>query len=289
MRDSLGFRPFSFEKNVKKSKTDVTFDWFVQNIVINKSEGNNESMLKIILCEENVWEQERWKQMLLHLLFDREDYELRCVADEAELLSFLETEESVDLIFMDVWKEESNRLRLEALVREKQMEAKIIFVTERSEYVFQGYALHAYDYLLKPLTMEMLEKVLCRYLTERDCSDRTFLVVNKRTKNVRIVLKQVSYFVSDRRKIRAVFENGSEYIEFYMKMDELETYVSLGSFVRCHQSFLVNIQKIQSWSGSELCLAGQEKIPISRRYRKTVKEILARSCLPKVEESELKY
>lgn len=235
-------------------------------------------MLKIILCEANVREQTRWHQMLRHLLFDREDFELRCVADGSELLNLLEQEPGVsaDLIFMDIQREEKDGIRLAELVREKLTEAEIVFVTAQSEYVFLGYELHAYDYLLKPLTAETLEKTLNRYLAERDRNARQHLLVSKRTGGVRIALKQVCYFVSDRRKIRAVLEADHEPIEFYMKMDELEEYLSPCEFLRCHQSFLININKIQSWDGSGICFAGQEKIPISRRYRRPVKEILER-------------
>lgn len=216
--------------------------------------------------------------MLLRLLFDREEYELMCVADATELLHYLEEQPGAgaDLIFMDIPARTKNGMRLAGLVQEKRGEAKIVFVTEQKKYVFLGYSLHAYDYLLKPLTEEALEKTLNRYLAERDRKTEEFFLVNKRTGNVRIALKRVCYFASDRRKIRAVLETGGEPIEFYMKLDELEEHLRTASFLRVHQSYLINISKVRYWDGKGLYIDRYQKIPISRKYRKAVKEALDR-------------
>lgn len=107
-------------------------------------------MLRIVLCEENTVEQARWNQMLRYVLFDREDYEVRFFQSSRELLTTAEQEPDfgADLIFMDIQMPDQDRTHLEKLVREKQMEAALIFVTAQSEYVFLGYEIHAYDYLL---------------------------------------------------------------------------------------------------------------------------------------------
>lgn len=234
-------------------------------------------MLKMILCERSVREQNRWRRMLLRLLFDREEFELLCVTSEAELLHVLEQPGvRADLIFMDIRAGKKGNMHLVEPLREKSGEAKIIFVTEQSEYVFLGYSLHAYDYLLKPITDRTLEKTLNRYLSERDRRTSEFLWVSKRTGNVRIALRQVCYFASDRRKIRAILESGGEPIEFYMKMNELEERLRTCGFLRCHQSFLINIDKVRYCDGSGLRIDNFNKIPISRKYRKDVKEALDR-------------
>lgn len=235
-------------------------------------------MLKMILCEESAREQARWRRMLLHLLFDREEFELMCMANAEELLHFLEQQPGADadLIFMDIPAQTKDGMRLAERVQERRGEARIVFVTEQKKYVFLGYSLHAYDYLLKPLTEEALEKTLNRYLAERNRKTEEFFMVNRRTGNVRIALRQVCYFASDRRKIRAVLETGGEPIEFYMKLDELEEHLRACHFLRVHQSYLINISKVRYWDGKGLYIDRYQKIPISRKYRNEVKEALDR-------------
>ena len=233
-------------------------------------------MLKIVLCEDNIQEQQEWYQMLRHILFDREDFEVKCYQDGWELIQAVEQDGEfyADLILMDIRMPKLDGIRTAELLREKQVDAAIIFITAHSEYVFQGYEVHAYDYLMKPLTTQKLERTLQRYLGELGKNDRQHLVVGKRAGGGRISLKHVLYFVSDKRKIRAVLEAPHESVEFYMKMGDLEEVLRDCGFLRCHQSFLINMHKVQSWDGNGVHLPGQEKIPVSRRYRGVMGEAM---------------
>lgn len=235
-------------------------------------------MLKIILCEDNIQEQNEWYHTLRHILFDQEDFEVKCYPDGWELIQAVEQEPDfyADLILMDIRMPKMDGIRTAEALRERQVEADIIFITAHSEYVFLGYEVHAYDYLLKPLTTQKLERTLKRYLHERQQNGKQHLLVNKRTGGGRISLKHVIYFVSDKRKIRAVMESPHEPVEFYMKMGELEETLRECGFLRCHQSFLINIHKVQAWDGNGIHMLDQEKIPVSRRYRKSVGERMER-------------
>ena len=46
------------------------------------------------------------------------------------------------------------------------------------------------------------------------------------------------------------------------------------SFLRCHRSFLVNMDRIRKYSSNEIVLEGDITIPISRSYGKAVKQRL---------------
>ncbi len=61
------------------------------------------------------------------------------------------------------------------------------------------------------------------------------------------------------------------------KLNDLEPQVSGEIFMRCHQSFIVNMYRVEGLNGMDLIVAG-ERIPVSRRYydgiRKRYREIL---------------
>src|SRR5690606_25692911 len=46
------------------------------------------------------------------------------------------------------------------------------------------------------------------------------------------------------------------------------------SFLRIHRSFIVNIDKIQSFTREEIMLNNNTNLPISRTYKKSVLEVL---------------
>ena len=92
---------------------------------------------------------------------------------------------------------------------------------------------------------------------------------------MRIPLKHVRYFISDKRKIKAVLDYSYGEVDFYMKMEELEEKLSSHDFIRCHQSYLINIHKVLFWERSHIGLIGEEMIPVSRKYIKTVNQFLS--------------
>lgn len=97
-----------------------------------------------------------------------------------------------------------------------------------------------------------------------------YLQIRKQDKIERIFLHHVRYFVSDRRKIKAVFDSPNDSLEFYMKMQDMEDQLQNCNFLRCHQSYLVNIQQILYWDNTTIVLTGNEKIPVSRKYKEEV-------------------
>lgn len=121
-----------------------------------------------------------------------------------------------------------------------------------------------------------LEQILQKAFADKEeiifLNEKTDMVlqVKKLDKNEQIFLEHVQYFVSDKRKIKAVFGKEHEAIEFYMKMSELEERLVHAGFLRCHQSYLVNIHQILYWDSNNITLTDNEKIPVSRKYKKEV-------------------
>lgn len=235
-------------------------------------------MLKIILCDDEPQEKADLYQLLRYELFDKEDFEIRCFSDGDELIQAAqqEAEFCADLIFMDIQMPRLDGMRTAQWLREHRVETDIVFVTNHSEYVYQGYEVHAYDYILKPMTSQKLKRVMSRYLEERRRESGERLLISKNAGIDRLSLKHVCYFVSDKRKVRAVMEAPYESLEFYRKLGDLEEELKGTHFLRVHQSFLINVQKIQSRDKNGIWMTNHDRIPISRRYSDQVAECMDR-------------
>lgn len=136
------------------------------------------------------------------------------------------------------------------------------------EYKEQENKIQTSGYLLNSVTPKLLQNMLSVYQKARMSNEIQYIQVRKLDRTERIFLKHVRYFVSDRRKIKAVFDQGQEPVEFYMKMADVEEHLKNTGFLRCHQSYLVNVHHILYWDGSNIMLTSNEKIPISRKYKK---------------------
>ena len=98
-----------------------------------------------------------------------------------------------DLIFMDIMLGKMNGLQLTQILHEKKYNGRIIFLTAHKEYVFEGFRVHAFDYLLKPITYDRLQR--CMYdIIEYVSSD--LYIYKSRSEIIRIPYNEILYFTT---------------------------------------------------------------------------------------------
>ena len=212
-------------------------------------------MLKIAICDDEKSQINLLKNILsIHLDLKGLDYRIY-EFDCGESLIDSITKESYDIIFSEIDTAKNIRLHNKKSV--------IIFVTSYPDFVFQGYEVKAFNYILKPYTSEKIDKVLDSALEELNEIQDKFYIVESKSKTVKINLSNTYYFTSDKRKVNAV--TFTETIDFYDKLDNLEKNLP-SFFVRIHQRYLVNINHVSSVESSSLVI-NKEVLPISRgRY-----------------------
>ena len=104
-----------------------------------------------------------------------------------------------------------------------------------------------------------VEKLIHKYA--HDSSDSYLSLENK--KGVRkIYFSNIRYIMSDKRKL-ILYQNDSYEDTVYMKMGEISEKLD-SRFVRCHQSFLVNMEYIRGISEDGFTLPDNQIIPISQ-------------------------
>ena len=105
---------------------------------------------------------------------------------------------------------------------------------ERADFVFDGYAVGAMDYLVKPIKEDKLSQMLARARKLLECRRPQTFVVQNSEGLYRIAKKEILYLYSDKRLVK-VFTEAREY-SFYGKLDEAEA--SLGPRFCPHSSAL---------------------------------------------------
>lgn len=181
----------------------------------------------------------------------------------------------IDLVFLDVNMPEISGL---SFAKSINKEIKIIFTTAHREYAVDGFDLQAVDYLLKPISFERLQQAIYKYLgVVKEIAEQ---------KPIEQVNVKVDFFFvkSDRKMIKINFteicfvESLSDYIKIVLPGKTVVTRETISSiearlpyemFMRCHRSFIVSVDKIESFT-SEFVEVSKVAIPISRSYRKDV-------------------
>ena len=112
-----------------------------------------------------------------------------------------------DIAFLDIEMRDLKGIDLAAMLKEKNPNINIIFTTGYSEYAAKAFSLHASGYVMKPITLEKIEKEL---------SELRYQI--KRTDHKKVNIRTFGYF--------EVFDSHGHPLKFrYKKTKELLAYL----------------------------------------------------------------
>jgi len=200
-------------------------------------------------------------------------------ANAVEAISFLK-DHQVDLIFLDI---QMPQLLGTNFIRTLKSSPKVIFTTAFRKYALEGFELDAVDYLLKPISFERFLKGVNKVL------QINFPVDHSQSKeNHKQQANSFLYFRADRKMVK-VFFNDILFIEAlkdYIKivtinrtivtkyvLTTLAELLPADEFLRIHKSYIVAINKIESYNADSIQIAKHE-LPIGRLYKYDVGRIL---------------
>ncbi|MBS7007066.1 LytR/AlgR family response regulator transcription factor [Anaerostipes sp.] len=166
-------------------------------------------------------------------------------------------------------------IELAKRLRRIQEDTPICFVSSSDDFYREAYDLYALQYLIKPVgeenLRELLRKVEKKHAKHSDGREKA-LVYSWWGKNGAIPYSEILY-ISSRGHVLSICCTDGRVQESVGKLGDLEEQLSGKDFLRCHQSFIVNMRHVRGFAGTELVLAaGGQKVPVSRRYYATVKK-----------------
>lgn len=205
-------------------------------------------------------------------------------SDAIEAMNFLQTKQ-VDLIFLDIKMPE---LLGTDFIRALKTPPKVIFTTAYRKYAIEGFELDAVDYLLKPISfdrfLKAVSKIMQTPLSETKPEDD---IQNKKTdsngyisfrsdrKMIKVALSDILYIESIKDYIKVITVTNTVITK--QSISSVEEMLPAEMFIRIHRSYIVALNKIESYNNELVWIAKQE-LPISRMYRHEVGKILKLDC-----------
>lgn len=180
----------------------------------------------------------------------------------------LEDHPDLDMVFLDIEMNETDGLEVAKKIRQTDKDLTIVFATAFAEYAVQGYDVQALDYLLKPIELDKVKRVLKRHL------DRQPAVVEKVTLEsqgevIKLALDDILYVEVNRRECEIHTLNGPVTVSRTLK--ELSEELS-DDFIQTHRSYLVNVSHMNRLLKTDIELSNGTVVPVSRRLVKQVQE-----------------
>lgn len=175
-----------------------------------------------------------------------------------------------DLLFLDIYMPEMDGIKTAREIRVLYKDIKIIFISSSNDHYQQTYDIFAYNYILKPLNTEKLYSIMDHALISLFEENRQKLIVSFKNVNHQIFVRDIQYLESKNKRIYVYMSDGAQVI-CYKKLDELQEQMPEAAFVRCHQSYIVNIFYVTEMTSTYFRI-GPAMISISRKYWKESKE-----------------
>ena len=234
-------------------------------------------MLRICICDDEKIQRSELKSIInRELELKGVDFSIEESEDGETLMSILNRDKNYfDIIFLDIEMDGIDGVETARQIRALNDTAVIIFVTGFADYVFDGYEVKAFNYILKPYREEKIADVLSEALKQIDYVQNKFFIVQLNSSSYKLYLNDIIYFASDKRKIKVITE-GNTY-EFYGKLDDIEKELP-NFFIRIHQRYLVNLNFVISIGNNYVKING-EKLPISRNRYQNVMIAFAKTML----------
>ena len=223
-------------------------------------------MFRIAICDDIPDERERIRLVLKHGLDDcKMKAEIIEYESGAALLAVWE-EAKLDLLFLDIYMSGPDGVETARRLREAGCKAIIIFLTTTSDFAIEGYEVEVAGYIVKPLEQEKLRQLLERLFQNENS---VLLTLRQGNRIFTILPSEIIYIESNRNRL--AIHTVRETIHYYGRMSEVACRLSQKQFLRCHQSFLVNMDRVCA-AEDDFRMENGEVIPIRVRERKAVRE-----------------
>ncbi len=224
-------------------------------------------MIRIAVCEDSIPIQAQIEDHISEMLTD---CPVEVFSSGEELLSFLSREKRrFSLYLMDISLPGISGIETAAAIRERDPYALIIYITDYKEYVYEVFETLPYRFITKPIDKDIFHKAISdavNYITDR--GELFHFHVDRI--QYQIPFQEIIYFESDLRRV--TLHTGKEAFSFYGRLRDLSEHLNPMLFVRTHASYLVNMEFIRSIRDAEVLLSTGEHIPVSRKYRPSVRD-----------------
>lgn len=184
--------------------------------------------------------------------------EIDLYADGGALLQQTDIERAYDLYLLDIYMEPVSGIDVARRIRQADAGAEIIFITTSPDFALEGYKVHAIGYLLKPLTQEALTSLLNHH-SYRFAPSARYITIRHDRNDLKIPHKSIIYVEVFGKQ--AIFHTFDGPYHTWTSLDEVERLLGGEPFLRCHRSYLVNMEYIECIAGSDFILENGTKIP----------------------------
>ena len=196
------------------------------------------AVITIAVCDEIRKDAQKLYRQLSTLLPDAEILIYR--SRQSLLDGLTEGHKICNVVFMGLDGENGKSLETVRAIRLRGNYIPVIMVAENEKFYKEAFEVFAFNYLTKPVESGELQHNSLAYISSS--------------------LHNVTFHLTDGKKLSC-----------RARLGDFAGQLSDSNFMRCHQSFCINLEKVNTLKKNSFVI-GQTEIPISRAYLKTARK-----------------
>ncbi|MCL2052698.1 MAG: LytTR family DNA-binding domain-containing protein [Lachnospiraceae bacterium] len=179
--------------------------------------------------------------------------------------------DDVDVIFLDIAMPGLDGIETARILRRRNSQFILVFVTAYLEYVVKGYGVNAFSYVLKQDIGKVFNSLMDDVLDKVGLFKPkiSFDFINGRDS---FLTEELIYLESRKHKVLFHFSDKNKITRhLYGKLDLIQKELPNKEFVRIHKSFMVNLIYLLDIKHKTAFLINGTVLPVSQRYLKEAK------------------
>lgn len=192
-----------------------------------------------------------------------ESFSAKVYNDPDELLKNIN---HIDLVFLDIENSKKvNGIEIGVKAREKNKDLLIVFISNYSQYLIDGYKAQANRYFIKPMKQCEFNVELAALLKNHLISNAGFM--DEKLSYQKIFYKDIVYIEFVCRKTYLHLSTTSKILHAPYPLRYWKEKVPEDVFSQPYKSLLVNLKYVSDFSKNEVILSTNESLPLSRHYK----------------------
>ena len=231
-------------------------------------------MIRVAIAEDSEMERSRLLRYLKR--YEQENgcsFEIEVYENGADIVSAYHP--GIDILLLDIEMPVLDGMRTARILREKDRNVVIVFVTNLAQYAVQGYEVEALDFIVKPLDWNVFSFRMNRILSrlQRRRNEAAYSVTVRTDGGMqRIEIPDIFYVDVDHHNLTYHTVSGSYSTRSTMR--EAEKLLLSHGFCRCNQCYLVNLRYVTAVE-DEMVSVGGDRLRISRSKKKELIKALS--------------
>ncbi|HIQ88177.1 MAG TPA: response regulator transcription factor [Candidatus Scatomorpha gallistercoris] len=180
-----------------------------------------------------------------------------------------------DLVLLDIRMNGMSGMDAARELRARGSRVSLVFITTMAQYAIEGYEVHAFGFLRKPLKYAVFKRLMEDLLAHLRREIGYTWEIRNGADSLVVHTKYILYLEVYGHSVFANLLDGTS-LPCQITLSKAEEQLTRIGFFRCHKSYIINLRHVERIDSDIVTLSGGKAVPLSRHRRKTFLSAFAR-------------